>query len=108
MKLSNLQQVWRRISTELGVEIEIPFQVSLPNRTIHAQLLVKSFGAEHGMLIVTDYELVRDATNDLLSHGYGFSTLTEPENDKEYDRDIVIDMLKDWGWSGKGKPPKWY
>jgi len=26
----------------------------------------------------------------------------------DYDRDVFIDALNDWGWTGTGAPPPWY
>ena len=59
------------------------------------------------MLLVTDYEQIRPLMNRLLEAGYGYSCLSEPCDPHEEDPEALIDMLRDWGWTGDGAPPAW-
>jgi len=108
MSVNLLEQKWRRISKDLGIVIEAPFVVTLPEgRSIIAPVLVKNFGGRSGMIIVEDFSAVRDHTVALWDLGYGYSTLSPPSSD-EYDRDSIVDMLTDWGWSGdEANRPSW-
>lgn len=59
--------------------------------------LVREYGSDRGMLVVTerDYERhVRLADK----HGYGYSCMSE--HLEPYDRDSFVDVLNDWGWTG--------
>ena len=74
---------------------------------LQVSVLVRDFGAVKGMLIVEDYLLLSDYQDELIDRGYGFSTMT-PEVSSDYDRESVISVLSDWGWSGEEqKKPLW-
>ena len=107
--MSRLVDKWRNANKDLGVEIIAPFCVSIGNDvTIRAELLVKGFGAPKGMLIFTDYSLVKPYVDELLKLGYGFSVLEEPRSDESYDRDTFVAILSDWSWSGsRDRKPGW-
>jgi hypothetical protein len=78
--------------------------------TIHADLLVKNFGAQNGMLIITNYSIVKPHLEQIKKFGYGFCVLDNPDGKivDLYNRKVFIEMLSDWGWSGeKDKKPKW-
>ncbi len=48
------------------------------------------------MVLVTDFDDIRDLADDLVAAGYGYSCLGEPSG-RPLDRDAVADMLEDWG-----------
>ncbi len=108
MSQSRLFNKWRRIACDLGVAIDEPGDVVLKaGSTIRVELVVRGFGAEKGMLILTDAERVQGRTEEIIGAGYGYSVLSEPEDDRDYDREAVISMLEDWGYGGpeSGRPP---
>jgi hypothetical protein len=111
MKKSKLLEKWEKARDDLGLEIVAPFEVELSDKTkVCANFLVKNFGAKNGMLIFTDYAIVRPYHNELSSLGYGFSVLDEPRNaaNEIYVCEDFIEMLSDWGWSGdKALKPEW-
>lgn len=91
---------WQHISRDLGVDIQTPFKITLPSGArIVAPVLVLGFGAEKGMVIVTDYDEIEPYIDELVECGYGFSTLT-PASSDDYDRESVIELLSDWEWVG--------
>lgn len=58
------------------------------------------------MLIFNRYDIVAPHVDEIVAMGYGFSVLDEPTPTEAYSCNDVIDVLKDWGWSGRssGKP----
>jgi hypothetical protein len=60
------------------------------------------------MLIITADSL--DAQQRLMdaakAHGFAYSCMSA--SDESYDRDVIIDVLNDWGWSSSDPAPSWY
>jgi hypothetical protein len=108
-KSYRLASAWAQAAEILGVEIVAPFSVTLPSGTrVDAPVLVKSFGARNGMLIVTDYAEVRHELAALEDAGFGFSVLEEPDQDEPFVVNEFVDMLRDWGWTGRQEDePSW-
>lgn len=96
-----LLEEWSEAARDLGLEIEGPFSLVLgTGACIAARLLLKRFGAQKGMIIVTDFSTVAPFIDEIFAAGYGFSTLSEPSERDRYNRDVFIEMLRDWGWGG--------
>ena len=70
-------------------------------------VLLEEFGAPRGMLLVTSYEDIAAVTDQLVSAGFGYSCLDDSPS-TDVDESQIVDMLRDWGWSGKGEAPRWY
>lgn len=103
-----LIEEWRQAAADLGLAIEAPFLLQLQDGQIEARLLLRNFGAVNGMLIVTDFSVIRPFLQEIDACGYGFSTLSEPSSRVAYDRETFVEMLCDWGWSGpEEKRPTW-
>jgi len=93
--------MWRAASQDLGLRLEAPFRLALDSgETVVARPLVRDFGAANGMLIVANYSDLRPHVAALVAAGFGYSCLSEPSAGDEYDRELFVEMLKDWGWSG--------
>jgi hypothetical protein len=57
---------------------------------------------------VTDFATIAPFADEIIANGYGFSTLSEPRNHAKYDRDVFIEVLKDWEWyESEALRPKW-
>jgi hypothetical protein len=101
-------EFWRKASADLGIEIIAPFELVLPfgqNLTVSA--LVKDFGLPNGMIVNADYSLLRPHTKAIENAGYGYASGLGKEPNK-YDRAQLIDVLKDWGWTGATeRKPTW-
>jgi hypothetical protein len=108
---SRLIKEWEAARADLGIEITAPYEVELPSgRKVTAKLLVKHFGHRHGTLIFSDTEAVWPYRKELAALGYAYSVLEEPttQTDQLYDRDIFIDMLSEWEWTGdEQRKPQW-
>ena len=100
---------WDIAGQELGLELITPFEICISGgHKIHAEFLVKSFGARNGMLIITSYDVVQPYVKELNDLGYGFCVLERLEEGQTYDREEFVDMLNDWGWMGDPtRKPSW-
>jgi hypothetical protein len=101
-------QYWRRAAQDLGIEIEAPFRLTLPNgEVLCVAALVKHFGSPRGMVVNADYSVISPYTEALKEDGFGYcGNLSVPL--ASYDRDSLIEVLADWGWSGPlDKRPPW-
>jgi hypothetical protein len=101
------QQLWADRASRYGLSVAIPFTLALDAETLTVPVLLRQFGAAKGMLLVTDYALIRPHADQIVGLGYGYSCLSEPESPREDDDEAFVDMLRDWGWSGNGSPPAW-
>lgn len=92
---------WYEAARDLDLDIQVPFAVSLPSGTqIQGRLLVKHFGSENGMIVVTENSSVFPFVAEIVEAGYGFCALSEPSEHECYDREVYVEMLRDWGWVG--------
>ena len=110
---SLFQEDWKAIAEDFGLEIVSPFEVILSSGIrLEAPVLLLNFGGSIGMLLFTDFSVIEPFVEEIDYSLYGYSTLSEPtkiynKNDAEC-RESIIEMLEDWGWSGKGEAPVWY
>ncbi len=104
-----LMEKWRLIARDLGLNTIVPFQLPTGDQEkLDIPVLLKDFGARNGMLIVTDYSTIEPHLTFIANQGYGFSTLSEPNESGSYDQDSIFELLRDWGWSGAPeKRPVW-
>lgn len=105
-----LLAIWREASRDLDLKIDAPFRLVLASGAeVDVRLRLRDFGAVNGMLIVTDFDLLAPHAKEVVTAGFGYSTLSEPRPDAEYDRESFVEMLEDWGWSGpEPGRPSWY
>ena len=95
MTVSAFQREWIEISEKLGLSVQLDYAVPLREKRLVVPVLLEGFGAEKGMLLVTDFDLIRDVTEELTALGYGFSCLSPPS--RPIDWPSVLEMLRDWG-----------
>jgi len=69
-------------------------------------VVLRRFGARNGMVLVAKYNEVQAHASSLVDAGFGYSTLGEPKSE-DFDVNGVIEMLRDWGWTGAGPSPTW-
>jgi hypothetical protein len=98
----SLVAAWRAAADDLGISIQAPFSLHLSGRIITADVLVRSFGQVNGMLVcaragVFD-DVFHDVSNEIVAAGYGYSVLGSSY--ESYDRDLFVETLRDWSWSG--------
>jgi hypothetical protein len=109
MTISRLAEIWRTISADLGLEMEAPYQIHFTDgAVIDADLLLKNFGGDKGMLLFDDYSKIEDYTQPIIDAGYGFSVLPRYSKSYVYDAEIIMDMLAEWTWTGPvEEKPTW-
>lgn len=109
MQKSNYLAHWTRAAEDLGFEVTGPFDVALPSGfRFQVPVLVRFFGGPEGMLVLSDFKVVKDRTDEIVQAGYGFSVMSEPKAGDRYERDGFIRVLTDWGWHGlQSKKPDW-
>lgn len=106
MHPSTLIQAWQMAVQDLGIEIVVPFALTLKSGVrVQADLLVKDFGPT---LVATEAaeETFRRLGDQIAAEGYGYSMLCGEE--LSYDREHFIEILNDWGWTGpENRRPAW-
>ena len=53
------------------------------------------------MILISCYEKIKNHVDEIFSLGYGYSSLSEPIDNATYNIGDVVDMLRDWGWTGE-------
>lgn len=109
MGTTRLTAEWLAASKDLAIKVIAPFNIVLPSGAqVECDAFVESFGHTKGMLLVSDFKKISPFEKELISEGYGYSTLTEPNEIWVYDREGIIELLNDWSWSGKTEhKPAW-
>jgi hypothetical protein len=110
-KRSRLQTAWLTAARELDLEIAVPYELKEKGFSLTAQVLLRNFGEDQGMLIVSDYRVIEPFRDQVIKLGYGFVTMAEPERDWPFtgeEKEAFIEMLAEWGWSGDpDEEPEW-
>jgi hypothetical protein len=74
-----LASAWHEAAADLGLDIVAPFVVELgPDEQPTVDALLRGFGAQLGMLIVSDYEVIAPFAKRLVEAGFGFSAMSAP------------------------------
>jgi hypothetical protein len=108
--LTELEQLlvaeWQKVALAFQLEIVAPFTLDLRTGPVTIPVLLKNFGGSRGMLLIPEFEKWEPYLNEMVTLGFGISTLTP--DDSEPDRDVVVELLNDWGWSGSPQnKPSW-
>jgi hypothetical protein len=101
---------WSEISTALGLEIQSPAEVTLPDgRIVNAPVLLKNFGYENGMMLFEGAPGgIWEAGKALVALGYGYSCLGPYRENEVVDLEVAKEILADWTWSGPpSQRPAW-
>jgi hypothetical protein len=102
----SLGAYWRAAASDLSLELESPATIRLAGATLTAVALLRHFGGGRGMIIVSDYGVLRPHHAELIDSGFGYSTMSDPTD--PYERDGCIEVLRDWGWTGPAdESPRW-
>jgi hypothetical protein len=95
-------QAWRKVAEKLGIDVISPFEFAGDNGvTLSALAVVRSFGAEDGMVVDPDWSVIEPHAK---AEGYGYSAIELGP----YNEESIIHVLRDWGWSGSSRTkPQW-
>jgi hypothetical protein len=103
----NAERFWRACA-ELGLRAELGFTVTLPGAVLYPFARICDLGAPKGMLLFTSSSEMKGQGEALVERGYGYSVLSEPRDDEEFDIDTFQEVFRDWGWSGEpDNAPSW-
>jgi hypothetical protein len=99
---------WQRVAEDLDVDIVTPFEATFSDGSrLRVSALVKNFATTRGMLVNADYDVLEPHKHKIVESGYGYSSNLGGPPD-QYERSSMIDVLKDWGWSGAAdQKPDW-
>jgi hypothetical protein len=106
---TKVQSKWMEAASDLQLSVELNSDIEIkPGVYLRSPVFVHEFGGEKGTLIFDSYNDVADFEEDLKIKGYGYSVQKSYDRDI-YDREIFIEMLTEWGWTGSpNSTPKWY
>ena len=77
--------------------VDVPFTLYFPDGgKVTAEVRLREYGAENGMLLFSDYSILKDRENELVEMGYSYSCLSQPSEDKIDSDEGLIDLLCDW------------
>jgi hypothetical protein len=107
---SELANSIERACNELGLRADIGFDVPLNSgNTIRAKVRVRDLGAPQGMLIVSEFKIIKPFRDELTSAGFGYSTIDEPRRPEDFTVESWKHIFRDWGWSGPASlRPEWF
>ena len=99
---------WREAARDLGFRFVAPFTLEDAGERLAYLGWLPQFGSDFGMLIITADSLdqqqrLMDAAR---ARGFGYSCMSP--SDEPYDREVIIDVLNDWGWASSEPAPGWY
>ena len=99
---------WREAAHDLGFRLVTPFTLDDAGETLTYLAWLPQFSGPYGMLIITadsldEQQRLMDAA---VARGFHCSCMTA--NDAPYDREVIIDVLNDWGWASSEPAPSWY
>jgi hypothetical protein len=104
--MTPFQERWADLAKRLGLSVKIPFVVSTSGGNLSVPVLLEKFGAERGMLLLTEWTKLVAYEQEVVDLGYGYSCLSEDWDAEDEDDELALaDMLMDWGWSGHDAPP---
>jgi hypothetical protein len=103
LSLSRFQEWWARLARDLDLRVQIPFQVVVGQSTVDIPVLLEDFGAQRGMLLVTEWASIATIEAQLVALGFGYSCMSEPTS-SDFTAEGLPEMLSDWGWSGVTQP----
>jgi hypothetical protein len=103
LSLSRFQEWWASLARDLDLRVQIPFQVVVGQNTVDIPVLLEDFGAQRGMLLVTELASIATIEAQLVALGFGYSCMSEPTS-SEFTTEGLPEMLSDWGWSGVTQP----
>ena len=104
------QSAWRTAAKELGFEFVAPFEIRDGDEAVRFHGYVRNFGGPKGAVFIvceTFQEKVGPALLVAKKNGY-FHSMISAEVYRAFDREVFIEVLRDWGWFGaEANCPTW-
>jgi hypothetical protein len=105
MTLEAVCDAWRTAGEKLGIRVEAPAWVTLQGESVECAAFLPDFGSEHGTAAIP---LSQERLHGEQVDGDPFCSLLSDESYGQFDRELFVATLNDWGWFGDGYPPDWY
>jgi hypothetical protein len=108
--LDRLVRAWHRAAEDLGISVVAPYQVAdqQSQTAVDSVAWVESFGSARGAVVVGRHYPREPIKSIAKAHGQ-FCSFIDEESYAEYDRDLFVATLNDWGWYGDpDETPEWY
>lgn len=97
MVLTPLQRHWSQLAKQHRLDVDIPFRLQFRDGVVLlAEVRLSGYGGENGMLLVSDYSVVADRSDEIIEMGYGYSCLSQPQEDSIGSDESLADLLDDW------------
>jgi hypothetical protein len=97
---------WMSCQRDLGVRTKHNVLIDGFEQLGPVETLVECFGGPKGTIVVSDFEVIANEDDNLVSSGYGYSCFNQKA--AVYTREGAISVLNDWGWACDGPAPAWY
>lgn len=96
---------WKEAGKKLGLTVETAVTVELaPGRSEVYEALVHDFGKPAGTLITTTDRMDLLGAVDATPY---YGSALNPLHYSVFEREVFVEALRDWGWTGEGSPPEW-
>lgn len=95
---------WQQLGQDLKISVKVNVVIAGLEQIGRVDAIVRDFGAENGMIVISDFGKVEAFLNSIFESGYGFSVM---DTMGSYNRQGAIDILRDWGWTAEGPAPDW-
>ncbi len=118
MQGKNLQNYWKIVAEKLNLKIDIPYSIKYSDGSVQEiDIRLRDFGSKNGILLVPDYDVIKNRSKEIAEMKYGYSCIPEPTDERVNQtvdasfEDLmkeVKDILLDWGYFGSdSEKPKW-
>jgi len=106
MSLTNLQRQWQHAANQLGLRVETPYSVRLPDgSSIEVEVHLHGYGARNGMLVLSDYAVIEEKKDAILAAGFGCSCYGPIPESEVTSLDGFDEILSDWTKIEEPNPP---
>ncbi len=85
------------MAQQRGLAVDVPYSLQLSGgNSLIVEVRLRNYGAEKGMLIVSEYSILQARTEEIIKMGYGYSCMSQPSEDKIKSDEGLDDILNDW------------
>jgi hypothetical protein len=92
----------RQACNHFCLKFEENYVAKLPGGVLLSSVgRIEGLGAKNGMLIFSNSRTVWAHRKSLAEADFGFSVLSDPIAENEFDSDSFKEMIIDWGWTDK-------
>src|SRR5690242_16620446 len=99
-KTNPMAQAWLDAAKDLGIRVEHPFTFTTKSGVTATTngVFLPDFGNPAGTLLLCRFDA--DEVYDLAEEADFYGSSLNPDSYEPYRRELYIDTLNDWGWTG--------